>query len=102
MSKEKDECFVGMKPIHFKGETKVLKKPGNMTDEECGPLPIFNDGEQCISCWKATSIWERLRFLFTGKIWLSILSGKTQPPVWLRCKYPFEWPKQAKKELGDG
>jgi hypothetical protein len=31
-----------MKPIEFEGQTKVLSKPSNMTDEECGSLAILN------------------------------------------------------------
>ena len=72
-----------MKPIKFKQQTKTLHRPTNMTPEDCGPLPVFTDGKQCLSCWKAT--WgERLSILFYGKVWLGVRSGNTQPPVWLR------------------
>lgn len=56
-----------------------------MTDEECSSLNIFQtpDGA-CISCWTAP-FWQRVKFLFHGKIWLGVLSGQTQPPVWLDC-----------------
>lgn len=72
-----------MKPTKFKEANIELKKPSSMTDEECSSLWILRtkDG-QCISLWK-TSFWERLKFLFHGKLWLGILSGKSQPPVWL-------------------
>lgn len=78
-----------MNPISFKEQTKVLQKPESMTDEECMPLPVYNDGKQCISCWKA-SLKERIIFLLTGKIWLRILSGITQPPVCVDVNYPWE------------
>lgn len=71
-----------MKPTTFKEATKTLQKPEQMTDDKCGPLKVYNDGKQCISCWKP-SFKERLSILFFGKIWLSVLSGDTQPPVWL-------------------
>ena len=71
-----------MKPIKFKEQTTVLSKPAGMTDEECMPLPVFSDGEQCISCWELSFI-ERLKVLFFGRVWLGLYSGKTQPPVWL-------------------
>ena len=72
-----------MKPINFRQQTKILHRPNNMTDEQCGALPIFTDRKQCLSCWKAT--WrERLSILFYGKVWLGVRSGNTQPPVWLR------------------
>lgn len=71
-----------MTPIKFSESNKVLGKPESMKDAECGSLPIFTDGGQCISLWKLT--WnERLQILFRGKLWVSVLSGQTQPPIWL-------------------
>ncbi len=71
-----------MKPIKFPESNRELGKPSNMTDEQCGSLPVFTDGVQCISLWKLT--WkERLQVLFNGKIWLGVYSGGTQPPVWM-------------------
>ena len=77
-----------MNPIQFPMADTELQKPPNMTDEECGPLPICHttDGS-CVSCWKGT--WkERLTFLFTGVVWLGVLSGQTQPPVWVTAIDP--------------
>ena len=74
-----------MQPISFPQATKTLGPPKGMTKEECGDLPVFTDGMQCISLWKMT--WrERLSALFFGRIWLSIYSGQTQPPVWLQAE----------------
>ncbi len=74
-----------MKPITFKEKTKTLHKPANMTDEECAPLDVYCDGEQCISVWRMS--WtERISALFFGKVWLSVVSGETQPPVALTAK----------------
>ena len=78
-----------MKPINFKEQNRVLTKPSNMTDEECSSLHIFTDHNQCISCWEGT-LKDRLLFLVTGKIWLGIISGETQPPVYLLVSEPFE------------
>ena len=74
-----------MKPIGFPEQNKILQKPEIMIDDECGPLPIWNDGNECVSCWRP-SIKERLSILLFGRIWLSVLSGETQPPVliWAR------------------
>lgn len=76
-----------MKPKHFKESNVELRKPSNMTDEECGSLHIFQDENTntCISLW-TVPFWERLKFLFHGHIWLGVLSGHTQPPVWLDCR----------------
>tara|TARA_R110002126_G_scaffold26344_2_gene89119 strand:- start:277 stop:534 length:258 start_codon:yes stop_codon:yes gene_type:complete len=74
-----------MKAVKFKEATIELKKPSSMTDDQCSGLHIYQtDDGTCISCWK-TTFWQRLKFLFHGKIWLGILSGKTQPPVWIDC-----------------
>ena len=74
---------INMKPLKFKEATIELKKPASMTDEDCGSLYIHQSiNGECISLW-SVSFWERLKFLFHGKLWLGVLSGKTQPPVWL-------------------
>jgi len=77
-----------MKPITFPEQTKVLGKPANMTDEECAPLPVCCVEGQVISCWGLT--WrERIRVLLGGRLWLCVLSGQTQPPVWIAASTPF-------------
>lgn len=73
-----------MKAIKFAQANKNLLKPDSMTDKECSSLWVYTDGEQCVSCWKL-SFKQRLSALIFGKMWLSILSGSTQPPVWLDC-----------------
>lgn len=74
-----------MIPIKFKESNKVLTAPKNWNEKEqgkCGDLYVYNDGQQSISLWKLT--WkERFQILFLGKIWMGILSGGSQPPVWL-------------------
>lgn len=86
-----------MTPTNFKEANKDLLKPQGMTDNECGSLPVMTDGKQCLSCWQMT--WkERFAALFFGKVWLCVLSGQTQPPVWLRCEESvFETEKQSPK-----
>lgn len=73
-----------MKPVKFKEANKNLSKPNSMSDAECGSLWVFNDETQCISCWKM-SFKQRIKALFFGRVWLSVMSGHTQPPVWLDC-----------------
>ena len=74
-----------MKPINFKLSNKVLQPSGQEYSENINgvdPLPIWTDGEQCVSCWRPS--WrERLSILLFGKVWLGILSGSTQYPVWV-------------------
>lgn len=76
-----------MHPIEFKEATVELKKPADMTDEECSSLWIYrHEGEHtCISLWTAP-FWQRVKFLFHGRVWLGVRSGTTQPPVWLDMK----------------
>lgn len=73
-----------MKPIKFKQANKNLLKPDSMTDEECSSLWVHTDGKQCLSCWKL-NFKQRISALIFGKVWMCILSGSTQPPVWLDC-----------------
>lgn len=80
-----------MKPIDFPQSSKVLQRPENMLDTDCKPLPIWSDGTECVSCWKPT--WkERLRILIHGKVWLGVLSGRTQPPVFITGDDVFPQP----------
>lgn len=77
-----------LKPINFKLANRKLYAP---SEEGCCskiPLPVWTDGVQCISCWKC-SFLDRLRILFTGRVWASIMSGSTQPPMWIAADYPF-------------
>ncbi len=74
-----------MKPINFKYATTVLERPNDMTDEECGPLPIFRDDGQCISLWQM-SLRERLSALIFGRVWVWVYSGITQPPISLSAE----------------
>lgn len=77
-----------MNPLEFKQQLVILTRPDNMTDEECGPLPIYSDGQLCVSLWQMS--WrERLSSLFFGKVWLLVYSGRTQPPVTLLATREF-------------
>jgi len=83
-----------MKPISFKEQNSVLLPPPDMTDHECGPLPIYRDGKTIISCWQMS--WgERLAALLFGKVWVGVLSMMSQPPIWLAC-----WKSAFKKGAG--
>lgn len=77
-----------MNPTSFSESNKILIKPTGMTDEECGPLAVYTNGIECVSCWRPT-LGERLSILLFGKIWLRILSGQTQPPVALSGRKQF-------------
>lgn len=77
-----------MEPINFKQCTKVLQRPSSMSKEECQSLPVWSDGKQCVSCWKP-SLKERLKLIFGGRVWVGVLSGGTQPPIFISGENVF-------------
>jgi hypothetical protein len=74
-----------MKGIEFKGQTKVMGKPANMTDDECYGLPVqeTKNGNYPVleSVWELTD--EDLKIITESKrIRLGIV-GVGMPPVYL-------------------
>jgi hypothetical protein len=61
-----------MKPIEFKGQNVIIAKD----QPQYQPLPALKlktpEGD-IISCWEL-SFKERIKLLFTGKLWVSLLS----------------------------
>lgn len=78
-----------MKPISFPEQTSILQKPESMTDEECGSLPIYSNGVECISLWELDED-ELQQIIETKQVWLRVVSGTTQPPVLLQVEVPFQ------------
>jgi hypothetical protein len=74
-----------MKPIGFPESNKTLQPSGQTYSENVKavkPLPIWSDGEQCVSCWRPS--WrERLAILIYGRVWIAALTGHTQPPIYI-------------------
>lgn len=77
-----------MKPETFAEHNRILLKPDGMTREECGDLPIYTDGVQCVSRWRP-SLADIARLVFGGSVWLIVRSGTTQHPVALATERPF-------------
>lgn len=74
-----------MKPIEFPEMTAVAAKD----QPQYEPLPMFRDPVNTVSCWKMT-LWERVRFLFSGIIWLVVKDfGGPIAPVLLTTERPF-------------
>ena len=72
-----------MKAVNFKYSNITLQPSGKKYSENVTtvtPLPIWTDGEQCLSCWKM-SLSERFSALIFGRVWISVLTGQTQPPI---------------------
>ena len=77
-----------MKPITFNGYNALVAKD----QKEYGTLPaaIFPPEAKgnlitAVSCWKLT-FWERVKILFTGKIWHINLFRSNYPPVFMSTK----------------
>lgn len=82
------------RPIKFPQANFTYTTPPEMTKEECGDLPCFRSENRTISCWEFS--WrDRLRFLWTGKMWLLLISSG-HPPV---CLTPDDlFPKPQTKQ----
>jgi hypothetical protein len=79
-----------MKPTAFKGSNStLLGGPAERygTADDVADLPVYREPGYLISCWQMT--WrERLRVLWTGRVWLHV-AGATHPPVVLGTEAPF-------------
>ena len=66
-----------MKPIDFRGSNVVFAKD----QKPYLPLPAYQDdrqGGRIFHCWQL-SVRERIKILWTGKLWINVLNFK-QPP----------------------
>ena len=51
---------------------------------DIGNLDVWTDEVQCVSCWRMS--WrERLSALLFGRVWVAVLSGKSQPPMYVEA-----------------
>lgn len=70
------------RPVKFNGANKELVAPKGIDDLSCSSLPIFNNGINCVSCWELNDA-EVEEIIKTKRIYVSIWSGKTQPPIYI-------------------
>ena len=75
-----------MKPIDFPQSN--VRWAENQAEYQT--LPAFSNDEETISCWRLT-IWERLKLLWTGCIWVRQinLTAPLQPQL-PQIESPFE------------
>lgn len=76
-----------MEPTDFPQANRVYRVPGGLND--CKPLMVYTDGNQCISAWMPTAK-ERERIAAGEPIYLRVLLGSQQPPVLLEVGSPFK------------
>jgi len=81
-----------MKPIDFETSNTVFR--GGRGDDfglEAGDvvadLPAWKSRRLVVTCWHM-GVWERLLFLFTGRVWVHVL-GSGMPPIALSTENPF-------------
>ena len=78
-----------MKPLKFKQHNKVYAE----NQEPYLPLPVYEDekqGGRVFHCWQL-SFKERIKILFTGKLWIMVLNfGKRLQPILPVADSPFE------------
>lgn len=67
--------------IDFPQSNKTLIAPAER-EETVQPLHIYSNGHQCVSCWELNEE-ERAEVARTGRIFVNLLSGPTQPPVYV-------------------
>ncbi len=81
-----------MKPIDFNGrnimiaesQSQYLSLPARVEHDFDLNSPLI------MSCWKL-NLFERIRCLFSGKIWVSVLTfSKPLQPMMLDTEIPFE------------
>jgi len=73
------------RPVDFPGSNFTYRAPVGM-EAECGDLPCYRQPGMAISCWKF-GLLARLRFLFTGRIFLWLLTD-SHPPVTVTTEAP--------------
>lgn len=71
----------------FPESNRALGKPANMSDAECGTLPVYTDGRMCVSCWQPSQA-EREAIAAGLPVWLGVHSGYSQPPVFVSTLKP--------------
>lgn len=87
-----------MLPITFKEHNKVYAKD----QKPYLSLLVYEDDKQggrVFHCWKL-SLWERVRILFIGKLWIQILNfGEPLQPIKPMINSPFTSPKGQNMNL---
>lgn len=68
-------------PVEFAGANMVLRAPPGR-EETVSDLHTFTNGNCSVSCWEL-SPEELAEVQRTGRIYLSVFWGRTQPPVFV-------------------
>lgn len=64
------------------------------------PVPVLRNGAEIVSVWRL-SWWERLRLLFTGRVYLRVISpGRDHQPATIQVRNPFKKPRLGTADAG--
>lgn len=92
-----------MELIEFEGQTLVIAKD----QPQYRPMPAHVDAgsveKRVTCCWQLTP-WERIRLLFTGRIWHQVLTFGTpiQPQLLLLDKPKLRTPIEQLRNMEQG
>ena len=67
-------------PIDFEGSNLVMRAPEGA--ENVQDMHVYRTRHSCVSCWTVTPD-ELAEITTTGRIFLSVLAGGQQPPVYI-------------------
>ena len=67
-------------PTHFEGANVLMKAPQGA--ENVQDMFVFRNVHACVSCWELSPD-EIAEINRTGRVYLSVLMGGVQPPVFL-------------------
>lgn len=68
-------------PVQFAEANLVLTPPPG-EEESVVQLPVLRDNGVIVSCWRPSEA-ELAEIMRTGRIWLSVWSGASSPPVYV-------------------
>lgn len=89
-------------PVDFPGSNRLLGAPRGM-EATVAPLHTFNNKVCSVSCWELSAA-ELEEIARTGRVWLSVFAGASQPPVYVGsasavrgvvADYGAVWPQLA-------
>jgi hypothetical protein len=77
-----------MIPQYFVEANTVMRRPPNMTEEQCIDIHAMANGQQVVTCWKPTET-ERVKIALGEPVWL-VLWGSGMQPALVTADKPFE------------
>lgn len=82
--------------IGFTQANFIFQRPQGMTAEQCSSLEVYRDANYSISKWQFSD--EEIEELKKngGKVFIMIMMGGAQPPVYITPIVPFDQPQPKK------